>query len=286
MLFIFANSLSRAQKVDWQGHRGARGLLPENSIPAFKKALELGVSTLELDVVISKDKKVVVSHEPWFSPAICLTPDKNPIQPENARKHNIYEMDYARIRQYDCGSLGNPRFPQQEKREVHKPLLADIFRMAEKYSKDHMRNEIYYNIEIKSNEEWDGIFHPPYTEFCDIVHETIDAYVPWRRVNIQSFDLRVLKYYDDKYPDVKLAVLVESENNPEKIIEALGFVPEIYSPWYELLKPKRVKWLHEKDMKVIPWTVNEPAIMSDLIKMGVDGIITDYPDRMNAVNVE
>jgi glycerophosphoryl diester phosphodiesterase len=283
---LFIPSMMHAQFFDWQGHRGARGLLPENSLPAFRKALELGVNTLELDVVISKDLQVVVSHEPWFSSEICLTPDGNQIRPEEARNHNLFELDYNEIKKYDCGSLGNPRFPGQKKVSVQKPLLTDVFRMAEKYCKDEMRNEIHYNIEIKSNPEWDGIFHPDYRIFSDIVYATIDAYIPWERVTIQSFDFRILRYFHEEYPVVRLSALEESESDPEKVLESLGFSPEIYSPYYKLLKPRKVEWLHEKGIKVIPWTVNDAKDMIDLVKMGVDGIITDYPDRIPEIKVD
>lgn len=268
----------QAQDFDWQGHRGARGLLPENSLPAFRKALELGVRTLELDVVISKDKQVVVSHDPWFSADICLTPDGRRIDPGEQNNHNLYQLTYEEIRSYDCGTLGNPRFPEQEKISVKKPLLIDVFKLAEKFCKDEMRNEIYYNIEIKSNPDWENIFQPDIQIFCNLVYSTIDAYIPWKRVAIQSFDFRVLQHFRKSYPDVRLSALEEIESDPEKVIESVGFFPDIYSPYYKLLKPKRVDWIHEKGMKIVPWTVNDLKDMKELIEMGVDGIITDYPN--------
>lgn len=275
-----------AQDFDWQGHRGARGLFPENSLPAFKKALELGVRTLEMDVVISKDLQVVVSHDPWFSAEICLNPEGKPISNEEQTRFSLYQLTYAEILSFDCGSLGNPHFDRQEKLPVHKPLLADVFKMAEKYCKDEMRDEIYYNIEIKSSPEWDQIFHPEIPLFCDLVYKTIDAYVPWKRVTIQSFDFRVLRYFHEKYPDVRLSALEESETDPEKVMERIGFIPDIYSPYYKLLKARRVDWLHEKGIRVIPWTVNDRKDMQELIQMGVDGIITDYPDLIGQFNTD
>ncbi len=276
----------QAQDFDWEGHRGARGLLPENSLPAFKKALELGVRTLEMDVVVSKDHQVIVSHDPWFSSDICLTPDGSEIDPEKQNQYNLYQLTYEEIKTYDCGSMGNPRFPEQEKIKVQKPLLIEVFKMAEKYCKDEMRNEIYYNIEIKSNPEWDKLFQPDIQTFCDLVYQTVDAYVPWKRVTIQSFDIRVLQYFNKVYPDVRLSVLEEFETDSEKVIESIGFYPEIYSPNYKLLKPKRVDWLHEKGMKVVPWTVNDIEEIKELIKMGVDGIITDYPDLIDEIDLD
>ena len=114
-------------KIDIQGHRGARGLLPENSIPAFIKAVELGVTTLELDVCISKDMKVVVSHEPFMNHVFCLGPDGEELS-DDPFETNLFKMDYQQISSFDCGSRPNPRFPNQELRAVPKPLLADVFK--------------------------------------------------------------------------------------------------------------------------------------------------------------
>ena len=102
-------------KFDVQGHRGARGLRPENTIPGFLVAIDSGVTTIELDVVITKDKQVVVSHEPWMSAAICLDPSGSPLQAKEEKKFNIYQMTYDEVKQFDCGSLGNTRFSAAEK---------------------------------------------------------------------------------------------------------------------------------------------------------------------------
>jgi glycerophosphoryl diester phosphodiesterase len=286
ILIIHFLIMTQNPDFDWQGHRGCRGLLPENSLPAFEKALELGVTTLEIDVVINKDKEVIVSHEPWISPHYCTDPEGKKLEGNINELPNIYDMTYHEIMMHDCGSSGNPRFPEQQNIKVHKPLLTEVFKLAEKYCKDNRRNETYYNIEIKSNPEWDGVFHPDYWDFCDIVFNNIDAYVPWRRVTIQSFDHRILQYFHKMYPDVRLAVLEESNPDPEQVIEALGFIPEIYSPYFELLKPKKVKWLHDHHMKVITWTVNSVKDMEDMIKMGVDGIITDYPNHIKEIEMD
>ncbi len=276
--------VSYAQNFDWEGHRGTRGLMPENTLPAFHKALALGVKTLEMDVVITKDNKVVVSHDPWVSSSICLDSAGNDITPDSAGQYNIYRMTYDELSEFDCGSKGNPLFPRQEKIAASKPLLSDVFRMAEKYCKDYNRNEIYYNIEIKSQPDWDDVFQPPVNEFCDLVYRVVDDFIPLKRVIIQSFDQRVLKYFHKTYPDVTLSLLVENENNPETQIRSLGFKPDIYSPQYKLLKPKIVTWLHANRIRVVPWSVNNVEDMNKLIKMKVDGIITDYPDLIMATS--
>lgn len=266
-------------KFDIQGHRGARGLKPENTIPAFLTALDSGVTTLELDVVITKDKEVIASHEPWMSAAICSDPSGKPVYEKEEKKYNIYKMSYAQVKQFDCGSRGNARFPEQEKMAVSKPLLSEIIIAAENHIKNFTRYEVDYNIEIKSEKELDGKFQPAPEEFSDLVYNLIDQYLPLERMVIQSFDFRVLKYWHEKYPHVRLAALVENLNTIDENMRDLGFTPSIYSPDYRLLSKSEVHHCHELNMRVIPWTVNDPAEMLALKGMGVDGFITDYPDR-------
>ncbi|MFM8834550.1 MAG: glycerophosphodiester phosphodiesterase family protein, partial [Cytophagales bacterium] len=143
---IMVSQLIAAQtylpKFDVQGHRGARGLKPENTIPAFLTALDYGVTTLELDVVITKDKKVLVSHEPWMFSGICLTPDGNTILGKDEKRYNIYELTYEEVKKFDCGSIGNGHFPEQEKIKISKPLLSDVIVAAETHIKSYTRYEV------------------------------------------------------------------------------------------------------------------------------------------------
>ncbi len=284
LTFLFISSTLTAQiytpKFDLQGHRGARGLRPENSIPAFLLALDSGVTTIELDVVITKDRKVLVSHEPWMSASICLQPDGTPIdKTDDQKRYNIYQMNYADIRGFDCGSLGNERFPEQVKMRVSKPLLQDVIVAVEDHLKSYTQYEVDYNIEIKSSPDGDGKFHPGVEEFSDLVFNLIDEYLPMNRVVIQSFDFRVLQHWHKKYPEVRLAALVENIKSVQTNMANLGFSPAIYSPYYKLLKKEDVEYLHKQKIRVIPWTVNEENEMLSMRGLGVDGIITDYPDR-------
>lgn len=195
LAFLFLLTMhAKAQTFDWQGHRGARGLLPENSIPAFKKALDLGVKTLELDVVISKDKQVVVSHDPFFSSGICLQANGKEINEKEEKQFNIYQYPYDQIKDFDCGSKGNARFPEQQKMKVAKPLLSDVFTEMEKYRQERNLPVFSYNIEIKSSPDGDNIFHPAVKEFSDLVQAVIKQHLPAERITLQSFDFRVLKY--------------------------------------------------------------------------------------------
>jgi glycerophosphoryl diester phosphodiesterase len=273
------------QKLDIQGHRGARGLLPENSIPAFLLALDYGVTTLELDLAVSKDGQLVVSHEPWMYFAICTDSLGNEIAEADQMNFNLHQMDYAEIVKYDCGSKGNPRFPEQKPQPSVKPLLTEVFAAVKQHLIENPKlSAPSYNIEIKSMTEGDGIFHPSPAQFSDLVYNTIASSIGFDKVNIQSFDMRILQYFHQRYPDVVLALLIENEHSAEKNIENLGFTPAIYSCYYKFLTEIEVHNIHNLGMKVIPWTVNELADMQQLVDWGVDGIITDYPDRASKLN--
>lgn len=278
-LVTVAQSQVYTPKFDVQGHRGCRGLRPENTIPAFLLALDSGVTTLEMDVVITRDRQVVVSHEPWMSGAICFDPAGNEIAIKDSLKHNIYSLSYEQVRSYDCGSKGNERFPEQLKMAAYKPLLKDVIVAVENHIKNHTKYEVDYNIEIKSDRQGDNKFHPKPEEFSKLVYELLDQYLPMDRVVIQSFDFRVLKYWHTEYPQIRLAALVENKKSLQGNLNELGFAPSIYSPYYKLVNEDMVKNCHQKKMRLIPWTVNDEREMLSLKGLGVDGFITDYPDR-------
>ena len=266
-------------QIDIEGHRGARGLAPENSIPGFITALDLGVTTIEMDVVISRDKQVVVSHEGYFSSTICLDPEGAEIKKADQKELKIYEMDYPTIKSYDCGSKGHNGFPDQVNEQTYKPLLSDAIKAIERHVKGVTGYMINYNIEIKCFESGDNIFHPEVPEFSSLVYKVINTYLDLDRVIIQSFDFRVLRYWHEQYPDIKLAVLIEGEPSIQKNLKKLGFTPDIYSPHYSLLNKEKIQQLHSLGIKTVPWTVNKTKDMQKLVQYGVDGLITDYPDR-------
>jgi glycerophosphoryl diester phosphodiesterase len=268
---------------DMEGHRGCRGLMPENTIPAMLKAIDLGVTTLEMDVVITKDKKVVLSHEPYFDNEITTKPDGNYIKDTEEKSYNIYKMDYAEVLKYDVGLKPHPRFPQQQKMKAVKPLLNDLIGEVESYLLANNKTKVFYNIETKSMPAGDNIFHPKPAEFVDLLMKVIDEKGIRKRVIIQSFDFRTLMYLHKNYPGVKTAMLVEdSEKKPfEELLTGIGFVPTIYSPAYSMVNESLVEKCHQKGIKIIPWTVNDKATIIRLKAMAVDGIITDYPNLFN-----
>lgn len=267
-------------RLDIQGHRGARGLMPENTIPAFERALELGVTTLELDAVISKDHQVVVSHEPWFSGIICTQPSGEPVPHDRDKEFKMYELTYEEIKQYDCGLRENPRFPRQQKMPAHKPLLKDVIAFAEAYDRGENMPAIRYNIETKSTEAGDGVFHPEPETFTQLLLDVFNETGILDRTTLQSFDPRTLRVAKRIHPEMSLALLVadHDEWDMAQHVEHLGFTPTIYSPYYKLVDAALVETAHNMGMQVIPWTINTLEEMQTLVQAGVDGIITDYPD--------
>lgn len=272
-------------RYDLQGHRGCRGLMPENTIPAFLKALELGVNTLELDVVISQDGQVVVSHEPYFNAEFSIKPDGTPVTKSEQKNLVLYKMPYAEIRRYDVGSNGNPRFPEQQKQKVYKPLLSEVIVAAEAYRKEKNLPAFGYNIELKSEESEYDQSQPRPANFCRLVNAVLtEADVPVARITIQSFDFAILQEWHQqatakKTLPVRLAALVENIRGVDHNLKKLGFKPAIYSPNYQLIGRDSVDKLHQQGIQVIPWTVNNVADMRRMLDFGVDGLITDYPDR-------
>lgn len=280
LLYLLFTISVAAQKFDLQGHRGCRGLLPENSIPAMKKAVDLGVTTLEMDVVISKDLQVLLSHEPFLSHEICKTAEGKEILEAEEKNKNLFLMNYSEIRKCDCGSKVHPRFVNQEKIATYKPLLSEVIDSVENYIRQKYPNKkIYYNIETKSNPEGDDIYHPRPERFVDLLMQVLKEKKLTDRVYIQSFDVRTLQYIHKKYPSYKTVLLVENEFSISKNLRLLGFSPDVYSPDFKLLDTKKVLFLHRKHIKVIPWTVNELEDIQNVKSLGVDGLISDYPDR-------
>lgn len=285
IVLIFAacavsKSKMQLPQFDKQGHRGSRGLMPENTIPAMHKAIDLGVTTLEMDVVISKDKKVVVSHDPYFNSDITTTPDGKTLSKSEASKLLLYSMNYNEIKKYDVGLKPHPTFPRQQKIAVQKPLLSELIQSTEAYATQKGLKPLWYNIETKSKAGTDGINHPAPAEFVDLLVEILKKEDIENRTVIQSFDMRTLQVVHAKYPSIKTSLLME--NNDKRTLDEqlkdLGYVPEIYSPHFALVTAALVKACHEKNMKIIPWTINTKADIERIKAMGVDGIITDYPD--------
>ena len=266
--------------IDYQAHRGGRGLMPENTIAAMLAVMDNEkVSTLEMDLAITKDKQVVVSHDPILNPLITTQPDGTYIKADEINKNIIYQMNYADLEKYDVGLKPHPGFKGQKKLAASIPTLASLIDSVELKGASIGR-KMNYNIEIKSVDGKDGIEHPNPNEFVEWVVATLKKKNMLKRTSIQSFDLRPLRVLHEKYPTIKTSYLVFGSEcaDAEKEIALLGFTPTIYSPEYKYVNKAMIDYCHQKNIQVIPWTVNTKEEMNALIALKVDGIITDYPN--------
>ena len=272
--------MSLKTHIEIHGHRGARGLWPENTITGFKEAVKSGVDFLEMDVVISGDKKVVVSHEPWMNQNFCIGPDGKEI--EGSGQHlNLYNMNYADIVRYDCGQKGNNEFPLQKAVPEYKPLLSEVITKVDAFSKANHLTQVNYNIEIKSEIQHDEIYNPTPEIFVDLVYAEIKKLHIESRIILQSFDVRILQEIRKKDSSIPISLLVENTYSLETNLKNLGFTPEIYAPNFHLINKGLIQELNSKNIKLITWTVNEVSDMKRMIEHGAKGIITDYPNRLN-----
>lgn len=268
-----------------QGHRGCRGLLPENTMEAFLHATKMGVSTLEMDVVLSADGRVVVSHEPFMSAEICLTPDLQPIVQEEQMAHNIFEMSADSAKAYDCGAKGNARFPDQKPMVgAHKPLLTEVVEQVKATCKAEQREVPFFNIEIKSRPEWVGIYHPDAEEYVRMFLAALKSLDIDALTTVQSFDPAVLNNLVIEAPALRLVYLSEDaeQHHLSKLAE-LASKPYGYSVNFEMATSELVSYCRENDIHLSVWTVNEVSDMERMLDLGVRDIITDYPDRLLAL---
>ncbi|MCL1674631.1 glycerophosphodiester phosphodiesterase family protein [Elizabethkingia meningoseptica] len=303
-IFMVFTQLLPAQFFDKQAHRGGKSLYPENTIPAMKNALKKNITTLEMDLAITKDKKVILSHDSFLSPELVTKSDGTYIPKDSGFYYKIYDMPYAKIQTFDVGMKKLNNYPDQKKIKVQKPLFSGVIDACELYSRELKRPLPFYNIETKTRPFSDNIFHPEPQEFVDLMMKIILEKGIQERVIIQSFDPRTLEIIHKQYPKIMTALLVEKvddkkivqqrshfENIPiEKFklypnhlngvagdMKFLSFTPTIYSPDHTLVTPELVKECHALGMKVIPWTVNSKERLQQLKTMGIDGIISDDP---------
>jgi glycerophosphoryl diester phosphodiesterase len=265
------------KKLEIQGHRGARWTRPENTLPAFQYALENGVSTLELDMHVTKDNVIVVTHDPYISEDVCLDPNAQRIHDRILVK----SLTLEELRKYDCGSLVNPHFPTQTPvPKTSMPTLEEVFGLVEN-SKLPNAKTIKFNIETKSEEA-----HPEFTPapepFVRMVLATVKKHKMLNRVELQSFDYRTLKIAKKLEPNLKLSLLIEDrpkeQNGLLQLVRQYGV--QILSPNYQWLTEQDVQDMHKIGVTVLPWTPNTLEDWRKLIGMGVDGIITDNPKAL------
>ena len=260
-----------------EAHRGGRGLMPENTIPAMIHAIDLGVTTLEMDTHVSSDGKVLLSHDHYINPQFILDQNGDEIPEKDNKKYILYQMRYDEIRKYDAGSRINPKFPKQKPVKTYIPLLAELIDSVQSHLKQGGKKQVFYNIETKSDPSGDNSLHPDPEKFIDLLVDVLKKKNIIQWTVIQSFDVRTLQVLNRKYPHIKTSFLIENANSFEENMKILGFIPFIISPNFKLVTAEYVNKCHQQGLKVIPWTVNTKEDIAKLMALGVDGIISDYP---------
>ncbi len=303
----FIMTASSAYSLDLQGHRGARGHMPENTLPAFAHALSIGVTTLELDCAITRDGVVVISHDSALNPDITRGPGGGWLAQDGTP---IWHLTYAELQRYDVGrikpgSAYAARFPQQKSVDGTRiPRLADVFALARKAGNDAVR----FNIETKLSP-----LHPERTAPPGVFARALIALIikekMERRATIQSFDWRTLAIVQQEAPEISTVYLTAQQNFTDNILAGQtespwmpgmhisrfgGSLPRmikaaggaVWSPSYTEVSQESVKEAQRLGLKVVVWTVNDEADMRRMIGWSVDGIISDYPDLLRKVAAE
>lgn len=296
-----------AQALDLQGHRGARGLLPENTLPAFARALTIGVTTLELDTAISKDGVVVVSHDATLNPDITRGPDGKWLSRKDLA---IHSLTYPELQQYDVGRIRSlttyaQRFSAQQAVDgTRLPRLADVFALARRAGS----NTVRFNIETKISPEQPQQTPAPEV-FARALIEAVRAEKLEVRVTIQSFDWRTLQVVQQEAPQIATVYLTAQQpwldniraggsaspwtagfhvsryaGSVPRMIKAAGGA--VWSPYFGDVTRETVREAQQAGLKVVVWTVNERRDITRMIDFGVDGIISDYPDRLRHIAAE
>lgn len=269
------------------GHRGCRGLLPENTIPAFLHALQLGVDVLELDVVISHDQQVVVSHEPWLAAHLGPGPAGERIDPRQEQAYNLYQMPYPLIRRCVVGEWPQPAFPRQQPLASYRPLLREVLVATEAACQVTGRPPVGYSVELKSSPAGDDLYHPQPLVFAELVLAELAAAGVLARTTLLSFDQRILRAARQLRPAQPVCLLSEEPTPPTVLFEQLGFVPDVFGPDFRLLSAGVVQGLAMRypSLRVVPWTVNTLPDLHQAIAWQVAGITTDYPDVLRTLLV-
>jgi len=286
-----------AAAFDLQGHRGARGLAPENTLPGFRRALEVGVSTLELDLGMSRDGMLVVAHDPRLNPAFTRDAKGTWIDEPGAP---LFSLTLAQIRSHDVGRLRPgtrhaAQWPAQQGIDGTRiPTLGELFEQTRAWGADHVR----FNIETKLSPLTPELTPTP-EAFARAVVEVVRRHGVAARTTVQSFDWRTLREVQHLAPEIETAALTvrqswldnlgdgrwtaglrlaDHDGSVPRLVKASG--ARVWSPFHGELDEAAVREARALGLRVIPWTVNDPATIERMLDLGVDGLISDHPERV------
>ncbi|MCK5799999.1 MAG: glycerophosphodiester phosphodiesterase [Deltaproteobacteria bacterium] len=259
--------------IEVQGHRGARGARPENTLAAFRYALALGVDTLELDLQVTRDDVLVVSHDAFVFPARCLGPKGKRLR----RPVLIRSLRATEVARYDCGSLRHPRFPEQHLvPRAHLPRFEEVLKLVAKHHR--RRHPVELNVETKIVPAYPDRSPTP-RRFAALVIAALSRHKLVGRTTLQSFDYRTLRAARRIAPKIRIALLTDGSTT-DYVALARRYKAKILSPRHDWITAKDIHDLHRAGVRVIPWTANDAAVWKRLVAAGVDGIITDYPGKL------
>jgi len=269
LLVISGMSIHAASSILVHGHRGARAVRPENTLPAFEYAIQIGVDVLELDVAVTKDNVLVVSHDPQMNADYCTPPAGW------TGTNVIREMTLEQLKQWDCGSKVNPKFPRQVAVPgTRVPTLDEVYALAG-------RGKFEFNVETKIFAKYPQLTPEP-EEFARLMVEAIRRHKLEKRVMVQSFDFRTLKAVKAIAPEIRLSALFEPMGMRDVVKATVETGARICSPHLFLVNRGMVERAHAAGLQVVPWTANEPGEWKKLVEAGVDAIISDDPAALLA----
>lgn len=264
-LYVYTKG-NNNHNVEIQGHRGARGNYPENTLSAFRYAIENDVQTLELDLQMTKDKEIIIYHNKQIDTSICDGPSVR-----------IKDLSLREIQKYDCGSKQNPNFPQQK--IVVGERIPSFKELIEMVQNEYYYKSIKMNVEIKTEQNIDT--DEEVYEFTNKLIEIINQNKLQNKITIQSLDTRALEYVKQIDSKIKTSFLIENQPINDEIIQlAKKLNVQIISPDYHLIDKNVVDKIKQHGFEVLPWTINDVATLTKNINYGVNGIITDYPKKM------
>ena len=284
LLAAISCCMSTVSAIEVHGHRGARAVLPENSLAAFEYALSVGVNSLELDTGVTKDNVVVVYHDQKINRDLCQYKDGSPIEADLW----VHQLTLQQIKGFDCGSKPNKWFREQQLRPGSEiPTLSEVFDLVI-MSELSNADTVTFNIETKSKPEFPSA-QPPPKQFAKLIIEEASKYEFLDRLILQSFDHRTLVAAKELNPMIPTAALFRRK--PESWVESTRAInADIVSPRHSDLTPEDTTDIRAAGLKVIPWTANHTSDWQRLVSMGVDGIITDDPkgliDYLNQIDFE